>query len=71
MLYTNLKGQKWPEHQFTEARKALNDMIDSPLITLQNSQVVHNKRCPSGAQNQQPTSSTTRDPSGFELIDNK
>ncbi|CAG8603000.1 19487_t:CDS:2, partial [Gigaspora rosea] len=27
--------QEWPEHQQAEARKALNNMIDSPQITLQ------------------------------------
>ncbi|CAG8454513.1 1663_t:CDS:2 [Dentiscutata heterogama] len=65
------KYQEWPEHQQTEARKALNNIIDSPLITLQNPQVVRTKGRPFGAQNWQPTSSTTRDFSGFELVDNK
>ncbi|CAG8759548.1 23073_t:CDS:2, partial [Dentiscutata erythropus] len=37
---------------FYEARKALNDIIDSPLITLQNPQVVRTKGRPSSTQNQ-------------------
>ncbi|CAG8446966.1 15899_t:CDS:2 [Dentiscutata heterogama] len=40
-------------------------------MNLREPQVVRTKGHPSGAQNWQLTSLTTRDPSGFELVDNK
>ncbi|CAG8731033.1 15581_t:CDS:2 [Gigaspora margarita] len=57
--------QEWPEHQQAKARKALNDIIDNPQITLQDLQIVHTKGYSPSAQNCQPTSIARRDPFGL------
>ncbi|CAG8497947.1 8419_t:CDS:2 [Scutellospora calospora] len=62
--------QEWPEFQQSVAREILKNMIEMPLITLQNPNVVRTKRRPPGAPNRQ-TNSTKRDLSGFELVDYK
>ncbi|CAG8489267.1 9513_t:CDS:2 [Cetraspora pellucida] len=72
-LLQNLEQRyhEWPEHQQAVARNTLNDMIDSPLVPLQNPHVVCTKGRPSGAPNRQPANTTRQDPSGFEFVDHK
>ncbi|CAG8802732.1 4770_t:CDS:1 [Cetraspora pellucida] len=65
------KYHEWLEHQQVVARNALNDMIDSPLVSLQNPHVVRTKGHPFGAPNRQPANTTRRDSSGFEFVDYK
>ncbi|CAG8663985.1 10539_t:CDS:2 [Cetraspora pellucida] len=66
-LLQNLEQRyhEWPKHQQTAVKKILNDIIDTPLMALQNPQVVHTKGCPSGIQNRQPTNTTRCNPSGL------
>ncbi|CAG8590505.1 10191_t:CDS:1 [Cetraspora pellucida] len=59
--------QEWPKFQQSAACETLKDMIETSLITLQNSNIVHTKKHPSGASNYQ-TNLTRRDLSGFELV---
>ncbi|CAG8725227.1 9482_t:CDS:2, partial [Dentiscutata erythropus] len=63
--------QEWQEHQQTVVRTILNSLIDFPTTVLQDPNTVRTKEHPSGATNRQSTSTTRRDPSGFEFIDAK
>ncbi|CAG8662405.1 19462_t:CDS:2 [Cetraspora pellucida] len=64
----NKRYHEWPEHQQVVVRNILNDIIDSPLVPLQNPHLVHTKGHPSGAPNRQPANTTRWDPSGFEFV---
>ncbi|CAG8596471.1 686_t:CDS:2, partial [Dentiscutata heterogama] len=55
-----------PQIEELVAQDKLTNMIDEPLMTLQNPNIVHTKGHPSGALNHQNTNSTKRDPSGFK-----
>ncbi|CAG8503200.1 12601_t:CDS:2 [Cetraspora pellucida] len=65
------KYEEWPEHQQVAVREKLNNMINTPLTTLQNPQVVRTRGRPPGALNRRTNNSTRRDPSGFELVDRR
>ncbi|CAG8468386.1 4244_t:CDS:2 [Cetraspora pellucida] len=45
------KYQNWPEHQQAATREALNNMINAPVIVLQNPQIIHTRGRPSGSSN--------------------
>ncbi|CAG8499166.1 3988_t:CDS:2, partial [Cetraspora pellucida] len=70
-LLQNLEQRynEWLEHQQAATRKMLNDMINSSSIVLQNPNIICTKECPLGATNNQPSTSTRRDPSGFESVE--
>ncbi|CAG8626820.1 5737_t:CDS:2 [Cetraspora pellucida] len=59
---------QFEEHQ-AATREMLNDMINSSSIVLQNPNIVHTKGHPLDATNNQPSTSTRRDPSGFESVE--
>ncbi|CAG8834168.1 25515_t:CDS:2, partial [Gigaspora margarita] len=63
--------QEWTAFQQSVIQNSLKDMINTPLITLQNPNMVSTKGCPSNTTNCQQTNSTRRDPSGFEYIEYK
>ncbi|CAG8808909.1 23331_t:CDS:2, partial [Cetraspora pellucida] len=65
------KYQEWPEFQQLTTRDALKNIIDKPVMTLQNPKIVRTKGHPSGALNKRQANSTRRDPFSFELVDNK
>ena len=46
-------------------------MINAPIMALQNPKIALTKGRPSGATNKRSTSSTKRDPSGFEFVEQK
>ncbi|CAB4377488.1 unnamed protein product [Rhizophagus irregularis] len=46
-------------------------MINAPLMVLQNPNIVPTKGRPSGVTNKRSTNSTRRDPSRFELVDQR
>ena len=46
-------------------------MISVPIMALQNPKIVPTKGRPSGATNKQSASSTKRDSSGFEFVEQK
>ena len=60
------KYQEWPKIQQEAAQVTLNNMINAPLIVLQDSKVVSTKGHPPGAINKR---STRRDPFEFKLVE--
>ncbi|CAG8797462.1 2413_t:CDS:2, partial [Gigaspora rosea] len=66
-------AKQWvtPEFQQLMAKDILKNIIDKPVITLQNPNIVHTKEHPSRAFNNQQANSTKRNLSSFELVDNK
>ena len=56
------KYQEW-------AQATLDNMINAPIMLLQNPTVSSTKGRPSGATNKRSINSTRRDPSGFVLVD--
>lgn len=62
------KYQEWPKPQQVAAQVTLDNMINAPLMILQNPNIVHTKGRPSGATNKRSINSTKRDSSGFELM---
>ncbi|CAB4388322.1 unnamed protein product [Rhizophagus irregularis] len=65
------KYQEWPEFQQKAAQETLNNMFNAPIMVLQNPKVVSTKGRPSGATNKRSNTSTRRDPSGFELVEQR
>src|SRR5947209_7447922 len=63
--------QEWPKFQQVTAHATLDEMINAPLMVLQNPNVVPTKGRSSGATNKRSTNSIRRDPSGFELVDQR
>ncbi|CAG8663420.1 765_t:CDS:2, partial [Ambispora gerdemannii] len=72
-LLQNLQERykEWPEYQQVTTRVTLNNMINTPLLILQNPQIVHTRGRPVGTSNHRQTNSTKRDSSGFELVDRR
>ncbi|CAG8821437.1 2829_t:CDS:2, partial [Cetraspora pellucida] len=64
-IHKHCKYQNWPEHQQAVTRESLNNMINIPVIVLQNPQIIHTRGHPTGSSNHRQMSSTRRDPSGF------
>ncbi|CAG8761600.1 15595_t:CDS:2, partial [Funneliformis caledonium] len=60
--------QEWPKFQQVAAHVILDNMINAPLMVLQNPKVIPTRGRPSGTTNKRSTNSTKRDPSGFEFV---
>ncbi|CAG8816004.1 8526_t:CDS:1, partial [Dentiscutata erythropus] len=60
-----------PKHQQAAIQKKLNNIINTPLIILQNPQVTHTRGRPLGVYNYQTNNSTRRDLSGYKLVEHK
>ncbi|CAG8582166.1 22521_t:CDS:2 [Cetraspora pellucida] len=78
LLLNNVYTHWWiqgciPVTQIEEAvaRNTLSDMIDSPLVPLQNPHIVCTKERPSGAPNRQPANTTRQDSFRFEFVNHK
>ncbi|CAG8613947.1 3445_t:CDS:2, partial [Cetraspora pellucida] len=63
--------QEWPKSQQETAWVTLDNMINTPLIVLQNPREVSTRGHPSGTSHRSSANSTRRNPSGFELVEHK
>ncbi|CAG8823866.1 2491_t:CDS:2, partial [Cetraspora pellucida] len=52
-------------------QESLNNIINTPVIVLQNSQIICTRGCLSGSSNHQQISLTKRDSSEFEFIEHQ
>ena len=68
IIFFYRKYQEWPKSQQVVAQKTLDNLINVPLMVLQNPNVIHTKGCPT---NKRSNNSTKRDPSEFELVERR
>jgi hypothetical protein len=62
--------QQWPLHQQIQVRQRIDELASGTLPPVNNPNITRQRGRPVGARNRQHnTSSTRRDPSGFELVE--